>query len=221
MNGAENNKSIDGLNRLFGNPFRPPIAEASTEAESPQSSTVEYTPSSYVIMMDQMIGTKIRPWKEGREQFQVKYSGVSMPPMTKEELMMNNLMENCACKALISGILGIGIGCAFGLFTASVDPSLSMTNNDPTKTLTVKQTLKEMGTRMGQYGKQFGSIGLLFAGTECAVETIRAKSDWKNGTYSGAIVGGILGMRAGAKPALFGAAGFAAFSTAIDYFMRR
>lgn len=48
----------------------------------------------------------------------------------------------------------------------------------------------------------------------------RGVTDWRNGTYAGGVTGGIIGLRAGIKAGLMGAAGFAAFSTAIDYYMR-
>ncbi|TMS34757.1 hypothetical protein L596_002285 [Steinernema carpocapsae] len=208
------------LEEIFGNPFAQKRKE--TEEDGAVLSTEKefnYTPSTYCIIMDDMIGNKKRPWDPERNPIK-PVQMLTLPEMTKEERWIGMVMENCAFKSVLSGVLGAGVGVAFGLFTASLDPQMSMMNGDPSKPLTLKQTWKEMSGRMKSYGKNFASIGFMFAGTECLLETYRAKTDWKNGVYSGGIVGGALGLRAGIKPALFGAAGFAAFSMVIDHYMR-
>ena len=58
-----------------------------------------------------------------------------------------------------------------------------------------------------------------FSGTECVIEGYRGKSDVNNQIYSGLVTGGMIGLRGGVKMAGISAAGFAAFSVAIDYFM--
>ena len=55
--------------------------------------------------------------------------------------------------------------------------------------------------------------------TRCA-QQYRAKNDLKNGIAAGCITGGILGAKAGPQAAGIGCVGFAAFSAAIDYYMR-
>lgn len=107
----------------------------------------------------------------------------------------------------------------------------------------LRRGFRDMGTRSYSSAKSFGLIGAVFSGTECCIESVsfllprylylvrkiadysvfkyRARSDWKNGVAAGCITGGAMGARAGPQAAAVGCAGFAAFSAAIDAFMRR
>lgn len=131
-------------------------------------------------------------------------------------------MESCTFKSVMSCVLGYGLGAAIGLFSASVNPSISAEPGmaHVERTQTAKEIFREMRQATHSYGKNFAVIGMVFAGVECLIESKRGVSDWKNGTYAGAVTGGLIGIRAGIKAGLFGAAGFAAFSTVIDYYMR-
>ncbi len=80
--------------------------------------------------------------------------------------------------------------------------------------------LKDMGARSYSSAKNFGKVGAIFAGTECCIEGYRAKNDLTNGVLAGCITGGVLAAPAGPQAAALGCAGFAAFSLAIDSYMR-
>lgn len=152
-------------------------------------------------------------------------------------------MESCPVKTVIAGTMGFGLGGAFGLFMASVSPQSypptlqnltscpKMSYDSP---LTpqgreisnlpwreqVRRGFKDMGSRSWSSAKNFGIVGALYSGTECCIEGLRAKNDLTNSVASGCITGGILGAKAGPQAAAFGCAGFAAFSAAIDAYMR-
>ena len=85
----------------------------------------------------------------------------------------------------------------------------------------LKQGLRDLGTRSFSSAKNFGKVGAIYSGTECCIEGFRAKNDLKNGVMAGCITGGALAARAGPQAAALGCAGFAAFSLAIDSYMRR
>nr|CAD7199898.1 unnamed protein product [Timema douglasi] len=137
---------------------------------------------------------------------------------TTEEKMVESAFESCVFKSLMSCVVGYGLGAAIGLFSASVNPSVT----GPTeKVQSAREVFKEMKTTTLSYAKNFALIGAVFAGVECAIESHRGKTDWRNGTYAGAVTGGVIGLRAGIKAGVIGAAGFAAFSTIIDYYMHR
>ncbi|XP_054014583.1 mitochondrial import inner membrane translocase subunit Tim22 [Hylaeus anthracinus] len=134
---------------------------------------------------------------------------------TNEEKRIESIIESCTFKSFCSCCIGYGLGAAIGLFSASVNPNVATLE----KQLTVRETIREMKTSMSSYAKNFAVVGCVFAAIECTIESYRGKNDWKNTAYAGGFTGGILGLRAGVKASLVGAAGFAAFSTAIDYYM--
>jgi mitochondrial import inner membrane translocase subunit TIM22 len=80
--------------------------------------------------------------------------------------------------------------------------------------------LKDMGRSAWSSGKNFGKIGLIYSGVECGIEKLRAKNDLTNGIAAGCLTGGALAIKAGPQAAAVGCAGFAAFSAAIDAYMR-
>src|SRR4051812_32350718 len=57
--------------------------------------------------------------------------------------------------------------------------------------------LKDMGKTSLSSAKNFGTIGMLFAGTECGIEGLRAKNDLYNGVAAGCITGGVLARNGG------------------------
>ncbi|CAB0037558.1 unnamed protein product [Trichogramma brassicae] len=43
--------------------------------------------------------------------------------------------------------------------------------------------------------KSFALFGTVFSAAKCTIEFYRGKTDWKNGTYAAALIGGMLGLR--------------------------
>ena len=84
----------------------------------------------------------------------------------------------------------------------------------------LRRGLKDMGSRSYSSAKNFGMIGMMYSGTECIIEGFRAKSDLTNSVAAGCVTGGALAYKAGPQAAALGCAGFAAFSAAIDAYMR-
>lgn len=84
----------------------------------------------------------------------------------------------------------------------------------------VKIGFKDMGSRAYSSAKSFGYIGAVYAAAECTVEGLRAKNDINNHVAAGCITGAWLGRNAGPQAAAAGCVGFAAFSTAIEAYMR-
>lgn len=143
-----------------------------------------------------------------------------VPLKSDEEKRIEAFFESCFFKSVMSCVVGYGLGGAIGLFSASVNPTVPLGPNNEVINQSAREIFKELRTTTHSYGKNFAMIGLVFSAVECTIESHRGTSDWKNGTYAGAVTGGAIGLRAGIKAGVLGAAGFAAFSTVIDYYMR-
>ena len=124
--------------------------------------------------------------------------------------------ESCVAKSILSGTAGYGLGLLFGLFMNSFHtPGVQ-----EVATQTVKSVLKDMKANSLRSARQFGSVGFLFAGVECLIESMRARKDTITTLSSGCVTGAILG-RETPTSALMGCGGFALFSLAIDHFMEQ
>ena len=140
---------------------------------------------------------------------------------------MQAAMESCPGKLVMSGVMGFGLGGVFGLFMSSMRYDTPMSTNATGTTIAslpvkeqLRQGFKEMGRASWSSAKNFGYIGAIFSGTECAIEGYRAKNDLGNGVAAGCLTGGFLAKGGGPQAAALGCAGFAAFSAAIDAYMR-
>ncbi|KAF3770973.1 mitochondrial import inner membrane translocase, subunit Tim17/22 [Cryphonectria parasitica EP155] len=151
--------------------------------------------------------------------------------MMSDMRKMQGLMESCYAKTVMSGVMGFGLGGLFGAFMASMAYDTPMhtatvpgANQTPISSLPWKQQLrigfKDMGARSFSTAKNFGMVGALFSGIECGIEGYRAKNELSNGVAAGCMTGAILARHGGPQAAAVGCAGFAAFSAAIDAWMR-
>jgi len=171
--------------------------------------TIRFTPEEFEQATKYLTGTMMRPYPN----IIVPQSAGPASVRPREEVMMQTVFESCPFRGLMSFCAGGALGGFFGLFSSSIAPHQTAVQ------MTTKETLIDMKNTISSSAKNFAVIGLMFASTECVIESYRGKSDMKNAVYSGFVTGGLLGFRAGPMAAVYGGCGFAAFSVAIDYFM--
>ncbi|CAG7659273.1 unnamed protein product [Allacma fusca] len=178
------------------------------------SNTVSLPPEDVQEILKSLSSKDVRL----NHQFVIPRSWGPIIQKTKEEKLVEGVFESCAFKSVMSCVVGYALGGAIGLFSASVNPNIT---GPDAKQQTAREVFRDMRTTTMSHAKNFAIIGALFSSVECAIESYRGTTDWKNGTIAGGITGGMIGLRAGLKAGMFGAAGFAAFSTIIDYYMRK
>ncbi|KAL9656411.1 hypothetical protein ABK040_005176 [Willaertia magna] len=136
------------------------------------------------------------------------------------------ISESCLSKTLMVGVVGAGLGGAFGLISTSFalestflkTPEQILREEQMTSKEKIREYFKETKNRCVSMGKSFGAVGALYTIVECSLEKFRAKKDLKGSMIAGCVAGGLLASRAGPKAAVFGCATFSAFSLAIDWF---
>ncbi|KAJ7502992.1 mitochondrial import inner membrane translocase subunit TIM22 [Mycena galericulata] len=139
----------------------------------------------------------------------------------KMEELMQKAMLSCPAKTVMAGGAGFGLGAVFTLMTASMsyeDPLLRQNAGTAQK---ARDILRDTGRSMWKSGKGFGKVGAIYASIECVIESYRAKTDIYNSVAGGFFTGGVLARASGPKAAFGGGILFAAFSAAIDLFMKR
>ncbi|XP_025872077.1 mitochondrial import inner membrane translocase subunit Tim22 isoform X2 [Vulpes vulpes] len=174
----------------------------SAGASAPEAAGSAEAPLQYSLLLQYLVGDKRQP----RLLEPSSLGGIPSPIKSEEQKMIEKAMESCAFKAALACVGGFVLGGAFGVFTAGIDTNVGFDPKDPYRTPTAKEVLKDMGQRGMSYAKNFAIY--------------RGKSDWKNSVISGCITGGAIGFRAGLKAGVIGCGGFAAFSAAIDYYLR-
>ncbi|KAI0282867.1 mitochondrial import inner membrane translocase subunit TIM22 [Russula aff. rugulosa BPL654] len=145
----------------------------------------------------------------------------NMMQVKKYQGYMTAGMESCVGKTTMAGAAGLAIGGFFSLMSTSFayeDPLLRQNLGTTQKSLEI---FKDMGRGMWRSGKGFGKVGALYAGIECVIESYRARNDMVNPVAAGFVAGGILARNSGPSGVLGGGLAFAAFSAAIDLFLRR
>jgi len=145
--------------------------------------------------------------------------GIGSPELEK-------LFENCFFRAATSGVAGGVLGFVFGAFFGSIGglgfgASISEIESKQPILTQVANGFKSAGRSGWNMAKNFAIVGSVFGCTECFIEQYRGKSDHWNSVSAGCISGSALALAAGPRAMLFGCAGFAGFSYAIDWFTGR
>ncbi|KAF4555168.1 Mitochondrial import inner membrane translocase subunit tim22-like protein [Elsinoe fawcettii] len=158
--------------------------------------------------------------------------GGRQPGLSAEELQQQQIQkymsmgaESCAFKTAMSGVMGFGLGGAFGLFMSSMRYDTPMTPQGqeisklPVRDQ-IRQGFKEMGKASWSSARNFGKVALFYTGIECGIEGLRGKNEMENNVIAGCITGAILARNAGPQAMAVGAAGFGAFGAAIEWYLR-
>ena len=134
----------------------------------------------------------------------------------------NLLMEACAPKIIVGGLMGSVLGVGMGLFMGMMgDPSpIKIVKGrevpQPPAREAIRSAFKSVVGSSKGWAKSFGLMTALFGGIECVIEKERATKDVWNSVFSGCAVGATMAANQGPSGMCFGCVGFACFSLIAD-----
>ncbi|KAJ7686534.1 mitochondrial import inner membrane translocase subunit TIM22 [Mycena rosella] len=164
------------------------------------------------------------PYAAGKEPVPAGFTQEDVENLRQNKRMeqfMAEAMTSCPAKTVMAGGAGLALGMVFSLMTASMayeDPLLRQHAGTAQR---ARDILRDTGKTMWTSGKSFGKVGAIYSSIECVIESYRGRNDLYNSVGAGFLSGGVLARASGPKAAFGGGLAFAAFSCAIDMFMRR
>ncbi|CAD7702239.1 unnamed protein product [Ostreobium quekettii] len=145
-----------------------------------------------------------------------------------DQIAQEDFLNNCFTRAVISGGMGGLFGGVFGIFSASLEGTSGSMASEAAAAAgqkaapwreSLRDAARSAGSKSLSYAKGFGAVGLLFAGSECLIESYRAKHDIYNSAYAGCFTGAALAHSGGPKMMCLGCGSFAAFSVLLERFL--
>uniref|UniRef100_A0A453NA19 Mitochondrial import inner membrane translocase subunit TIM22 n=2 Tax=Aegilops tauschii subsp. strangulata TaxID=200361 RepID=A0A453NA19_AEGTS len=112
---------------------------------------------------------------------------------TPEEIKGQEMMNNCAVRSVLSGVMGGGLGVLMGLFFGALENPIM--SEEMTARQQIVYQAKQMGRKSMSHAKTFAVMGLIFSAAECVVEKARAKHDITNSAVAGCVTGGALAAK--------------------------
>ena len=94
-------------------------------------------------------------------------------PPSAEQRLIQEAIESCPGKTVLSSVAGFAFGGLFGMFMSSIDWQTTTEEFQKKSTKEqVKITLKDMGQKSFSNAKNFMLVAAVFSGTECLIESV-------------------------------------------------
>eukprot|EP01128_Nolandella_sp_AFSM9_P011573 TRINITY_DN8346_c0_g1_i1.p1 TRINITY_DN8346_c0_g1~~TRINITY_DN8346_c0_g1_i1.p1 ORF type:complete len:173 (+),score=35.81 TRINITY_DN8346_c0_g1_i1:22-540(+) len=144
-------------------------------------------------------------------------------PTSCAEAPTRSIVDDRRFKCVMNGTIAYLMGAPSAFMFAFLFPSVSIPElglkEDASTWAKVKESWRLSAVTARQNAPVFARMGLMWAGSECVLETVRGKSDMYNGVTAGCFTGGVLAIGGGPAGMAMGCLGMGAFGFGIDAVM--